>query len=403
MAIFTHKALLICLLAQSLRAQPLLQRPALLAEIDVKLERVQQLLARQHLAGVLLFRTNNFAWATAGLGDNHILLTNETGPAGLLLLGNGKRYVVGPKTETDHLLEEGLRELGYEALSFNWYDDGPARLRTLVTGVAGNQPVGADNPTEGFTLIDGAVAHLRYQLTDSELKKYRWVCRQASEAVAHVCRTIRPGMSERQIEALTLAELQQRGLQPTVVMIGVDDRLTKVYHYPPTDKKLRRMAFVNVCARRWGMVTSIGRYVYFGPLPASVAKAMRTSADVSARMQAHTRAGVKAADVFRLARQRYAELGYPDQWQRIHSGGAIGYAEREWVATDSSTETLLAQQAFAWNPFMPGALSFDTVWLRDDNTLENLTALPNWPTLVVTLDGRFVRMPAILVRPLPTN
>ena len=389
---------LICLLAGRLLAQPLPQRPALLAEITQKMARVQQLLTDQNLAGLLLFRTNNFAWATAGLGDNHILLTSETGPAGLLLLQNGKHYVVGPKTETDHLLDEGLRELGYEALAYNWYDDGPARLRALVAGVSGGKPVGTDSPAEGFTLIDGAVAHLRYQLTDSELQKYRWVCRQASEAVAQVCHTIRPGMSERQIEAQTLAELQRRGLQPTVVMIGVDDRLTTTYHYPPTAKKLRRMAFVNVCARRWGMVTSIGRYVHFGPLPAPVARNMQASADVSARMQALTKAGAKAPEVFRLARQRYTELGYPDQWQRIHSGGAIGYAEREWVATETSTETLLTRQAFAWNPFTPAALSFDTVWLRDDNTLENLTTLPDWPTLTVYVEGKSVRMPGILVR-----
>ena len=386
------------LLAGPLQAQTLPQRPALLAEIGQKIERVQQLLANQKLAGVLLFRTNNFAWATAGLGDNHILLTSDIGPAGLLLLANGKHYVVGPKTETDHLLDEGLRELGYEALSVNWYD-APTRLRDLVNETTGNQPVGTDSPVEGFALIDGAVATLRYQLTDSELQKYRWVCRQASEAVAQVCRTIRPGMSERQIEAQTLAELQRRGLQPTVVMIGVDDRLLTTYHYPPTDKKLRQMAFVNVCARRWGLVTSIGRYVHFGPLPASVARTMRASADVSARMQALTKAGAKASDIFGITRQRYAELGYPDQWQRIHSGGAIGYAEREWVATDSSTETLLPRQAFAWNPFTPGALSFDTIWLGDDNTLENLTTLPNWPTLTVIVDGKPVRMPAILVRP----
>ena len=391
--------LLICLLTDSLQAQPLPQRPALLAEIGQKMERVQQLLTDQKLAGVLLFRTNNFAWATAGLGDNHILLTSETGPAGLLLLANGKHYVVGPKTETDHLLDEGLRELGYEALSVNWYD-APTRFRDLITETTGHQPVGTDTPIEGFTLIDGAVARLRYQLTDSELQKYRWVCRQASEAVAQVCRTVMPGMSERQVETQTLAELQRRGLQPTVVMIGVDDRLLTTYHYPPTDKKLRQMAFVNVCARRWGMVTSIGRYVHFGPVPASVARNMQASAQVSAQMQALTKAGAKASDIFGVARKRYAELGYPNQWQRIHSGGAIGYAEREWVATDSSTETLLPRQAFAWNPFTPGALSFDTLWLRDDNTLENLTTLPDWPTLPVTVDGKAVRMPAILVRPL---
>lgn len=381
-------------------AQPLPDRPALLQEISEKMGRVQRFLTERKLDGLLLSRVNNVAWITAGLGDSHILLTSETGPASLLILRDGRRFVVGPKTETDHLLAEGFNELGYQALAYNWYDS-PRRMQELIVGVVDGQPVGSDTPMDGFTPVQDVFAPLRYQLTDSEAAKYRWVCRQASEAVAQVCRTIRPGMTEREIEALTAGELQRRGLQPTVVLIGVDDRLQRFYHYPPTDKKLERHAFVNVCARRWGLVTSVGRYVYFGTAPEEIRTNMQASATVCARMLAATKAGAKAADLFRLAQRSYTVLGYPDQWQRIHSGGAIGYAEREWVATETSTETVLPRQAFAWNPFTPAALSFDTVWLRADNSLENLTALPDWPTLRVQIDGKTVQMPDLLVRPMP--
>lgn len=119
----------LCLLGfatSSLWAQPLPNRPALLAEINQKMIRVRHMLTQQQLAGVLLWRTNNVSWLTAGLGDNHILLTSEVGPAGLLLLRDGRRYVVGPKTETDHLLDENLRDLGYQPLAYNWYDAPPA-------------------------------------------------------------------------------------------------------------------------------------------------------------------------------------------------------------------------------------------------------------------------------------
>lgn len=386
---FTH--------AQSPPPIALPDKAALLREVAQKADRINAFLRDQRLGGVLLSNVNNTAWATAGLGDTHILLSAPTGPASLLILADGRRFVVGPKTETDHLLVEGLGELGYQPLAYTWYD-APGRMQALVNSVANNQPIGTDVPADGLKLIDGPFAQIRYELTDSEVQKYRWVCRQASEAVAQVCRTIKPGMTERAIEAQTASELQRRGLQPTVVLVGVDDRLDQFYHYPPTDKVLQRVAFVNVCARRWGLTTSVGRYVHFGAPPAALQQNMRASADVSAAMQAATKPGARAADIFAVAQRQYAQHGMPDQWQRIHVGGGIGYAEREWVASANSTEMIRSRQAFAWNPFTPGALSFDTVWLRPDGTLENLTGLPDWPSLSVLQNGVTYRMPDVLVR-----
>lgn len=395
---------LLCLLISHTHGQNLPDRAAGRAEIAEKLNRVQRFLTEQQLAGVLLYQVGNVAWVTAGLGDNHILLTSQTGPAALLVLRDGRRYVVGPKTETDHLMAENFAELGYQPLAYGWYEN-PDRRQTLVDSVAGG-PVGTDALAGRYRLVDNDFARLRYQLTDSEAQKYRWVCRQASESVAQVCRTLRPGQTEKQIEAQTIAELVRRGLEPTVVLIGSDERLSRFYHYPPTDKPVVRHVFVNVCARRWGLITSVGRYVHFGPVPDSLKRNLRASATICAHLQAATKVGARAADLFRLGQQQYVQQGFPDGWQRIHFGGAIGYAEREWVATATSPETVLARQAFAWNPFTSAALSFDTVWLDNDssdptNQPENLTALPDWPTLTVSVNGRTYRMPDILVRPMP--
>lgn len=385
------------LLPTLLSAQTLPDRTALLNEITQKTERVQRFLDQQKLGGMLLYRVNNVAWVTAGLGDNHILLSSETGPAALLVMRDGRKFVVGPKTETDHLMVENLGDLGYKPLSFYWYD--PAdRLKTLVDSVAKGQAIGTDAPAANYRVAADAFARIRYQLTDSEIQKYRWVCRQASEAVAQVCRTIRPGMTEKEIEAQTSAELQRRGLEPTVVLIGTDERLQQFYHYPPTEKKLVRHAFVNVCARKWGLVTSVGRYVYFGQPPAELTRNMQASATIFANLLAATKPGAKAADLFRLGQAQFAKQGLPNGWQTIHFGGAIGYAEREWVATATNPETVLPQQAFAWNPFTPAALSFDTVWLREDGTLENLTSLPDWPSLPVQAGGQAFKLPGLLVR-----
>jgi len=60
---------------------------------------------------------------------------------------------------------------------------------------------------------------LCYRLTESEIKKYRWIGNAATEAVVAVCKQLKPGVSEREIEAMASHELMRRGLRPTVLLM----------------------------------------------------------------------------------------------------------------------------------------------------------------------------------------
>ncbi len=86
------------------------------------------------------------------------------------------------------------------------------------------------------------------------------------------------------METILSNELMNCGLRPTVLLIGSDERLLDYYHYPPTDKKLQKYVFLNLCARKWGLVASVGRYVYFGGVPADLKKSMKASATISANV-----------------------------------------------------------------------------------------------------------------------
>jgi len=66
-------------------------RKELLAEIDIKMNRVQNFLREQHLAGILLTRVNSFSWMTAGIADNEIVITSEVGAASLLVMNDGHK------------------------------------------------------------------------------------------------------------------------------------------------------------------------------------------------------------------------------------------------------------------------------------------------------------------------
>ena len=66
---------LVAVAQSSLSSEPV-TRAELMTEIQAKLQRVRDFLVQQQLAGVLLSRVDNFSWVTAGIADNHIVITS---------------------------------------------------------------------------------------------------------------------------------------------------------------------------------------------------------------------------------------------------------------------------------------------------------------------------------------
>ncbi len=367
-------------------------------EIATKQARVHAFLEKKGYTGVLLTRVDNFSWITGGLADNHIVITSEIGAASLLILRDGSKYLVGSNSEVSRLQREDLMGLDYTAKEFRWYEEkvDPDRRKKILHDLVGSGPLASDTPEPGMEDVSRAFAELRYELTPSEIKKYRWIGCETSEAVAEVAKSLRPGVTERQMEAAASAALMRRGLRPTVLLMGADHRVVDFYHHTPTDLQAHRYAIVNVCARRWGLVASVARFVHFGPLDTELRKKLQAAATLTAEFMLHTRPGVTGGEMISMAQHWYANAGFPDDWQRHHQGGAIGYAEREWIAVPGSTETIHDHQAFAWNPIVRGALSFDTVLVNGDH-IENLTAIAGWPTFSTTVEGQTFAMPDILI------
>ena len=370
-------------------------RAELIGEMNAKLLRVQSFVRERKLDGVLLSRVENFSWLTAGLADNHIVITSGDGAASLLVLADGRKFALASNSEMARLLSEDLKGLGFEPRAYPWHDD--QRLRA-IEGVKAGATIGSDSPLGNLPSVASEIAHLRYRLLPTEIRKYRWVGRETTAAVIAACWRVQPGMTEREMEAIASDELMRRGLRPTVLLMGVDERALSFRHPVPTDARLHKYAFINVCARRWGLVASVGRFVHFGPVPDQLRHKFEVSARVSAAMIVATKPGKPATAVLDVARRAYAAEGFAGEIEQHHQGGAIGYLEREWVATPGSKEIVQAPQAYAWNPIVAGALSFATV-IVDEHGFEDITSSAgDWPMITVQMGGRKIQLPGILER-----
>ena len=106
--------------------------------------------------------------------------------------------------------------------------------------------------------------------------------------------------------------------------------------------------------------------------------------------------GRRIADLFEGLKERYAQVGYPNEWQLHHQGGATGYATRDYRASSASDEVVQDHQAFAWNPTITGTKSEDTV-LAGSGETEILTVDSRWPNVEVEVNGAKVLRPDIFV------
>jgi antitoxin VapB len=359
-------------------------------ELNAKHEKLVEWLKAQGLAGVLIRRNENVAWATGGAVELRVLTPGETGVASLLVTAAGKRYYFTTENEAPRLHDEEFGALDFEPVIFPWYADDTAAAAGKLAG----GPLGSDTPGAGLTAVN--LFPLRAALSDSEIARYRWLGAETAAATAEALYQVEPGLSEYDLEAITASGLLRRGILPSVALYAVDDRILKYKHAVPRGKRLKQYAMLNLCSRKWGLAISITRFVHFGPLPEELAARFEAAAKVNAALMNATRPGATSAELFRVAQAAYAAVGFPGEEQFHHQGGPTGYGEREWVATPNGTEVVVNSQAFAWNPSIRGGKAEDTVLLRD-GVIENLTPTPELPQLAAKAEGTTYTATGVLV------
>lgn len=360
-------------------------------EINQKLKRVESLLDRSNAGALLLSRHGNIAWITAGQVEARVALGLETAVCQLLLTRDGHRYYLAPNNEAARLADEEFAGLGYEAVLYPWHESGDDRLRGLV----GDRGLLSDTVHPGAKLVN--LTESQTPLLPGEMERFRRVARETAEATVEVLESLAPGVSEHEMAARTSAALLRRGIDPTVLLMAVDERIHRYKHAVPRNGVLQRYGMLNLCARRWGLVVSITRFVHFGAPPAELTAAFEAVAQIHAQMLHATRDGAASSEIFAETERAYASVGAAEEIERHHQGGACGYAERDWVITPRGTERVVAPQAFGYNPSLRGAKAEDTV-VVGGGRIEILTETPALPKIETVLDGVSYHSAGILVR-----
>lgn len=371
-------------------------------DVSLKTERLGKLMAERHLGGVLLTKWRNHAWALSG-SDTRIVQAQTESPVWLLYLRDGTRALLSNNIEAGRLMaEEGLTSLGFQERRFPWFAGagGVDERWRIAQEMASGATLGCDAALPGTVSIAADLARIRFPLTTVEMRRYRWLGSRAAGAVADTCREIAPGMRETEIAGRLGAKLWALAIVPSVVLVGVDERLASWRHLTPTAAALKSTALVNLCAERWGLVVAVTRLVHFGRLPDETERRMRAVAAVDAAYLRAARPGTALRDVFRRGAEAYAAAGFPEEWRNHHQGGPIAYFERETLIGPDAEGVVVEGMALALNPTIAGVKVEDT-FLVGPRGAEMLTATPGWPMRKAVVDGFTYERPDILVRPPP--
>ena len=367
-------------------------------EVQEKDRRIAVFLQEKSLGGLLLSGKNNFAWAACGR-SNRVAKGGDFGAGHALYTADGGKYILCDNIEEPRLKqEEMLEEQGFTFATGPWYTyDFPAEAIRRVPGGA----LAADMPIPGAQLLSAADAKmLRLPLLPTEIERYRWLGKTASSAMEMTAEAIEPGMTEYEVGAVLDHFLEDEGIIPWLTLIASDERIERYRHPTPTDKPVNRYVMLVAGANAFGLTASITRIVYFGSLPADLARKHDAVCYVDTVLNTSTVEGARVAEIFRRAQAAYAETGFGDEWRLHHQGGATGYTAREYRGKPDSAEIVQAGQAFAWNPSITGTKSEDTILAAAPGGAPEILTAPSsrWPGKRIETPYGALERPMILER-----
>lgn len=366
-------------------------------ELEIKTERLVQMLKAENLGGVLLNSQHNFAWLTGGK-NNGVDLSNPNGIGSLLIREDGKRFLLANKVEMPRLLAEEVSEKDFEPIAFEWQADKingglvPETAQSLL-----EKPLATDlfyNPN--FRIVEGLIAKCRYQLTTEEIDRYRKLGDDAGKVLGNIYNKLEIGQTEKEIANIVRFELGKFGINSVVTLVAADERIKKYRHPIPTDNVWQKTLMIVTCAKRDGLIASLSRIFSVGNISDDLRKRTDAVAKVHAQMIHATNPDTTGKELFEVTKDAYSDLGFANEETKHHQGGATGYKTRDWVAHSQNNERVLVNQAFAWNPSITGTKSEETFLVKEDG-IEVITASTNFPKIETVIDGTKYLTPDILV------
>ncbi|MDR1587749.1 MAG: aminopeptidase P family N-terminal domain-containing protein, partial [Treponema sp.] len=348
-------------------------------ELEIKLERLRNLMRDKKLSAIYIKRQDNFAWLSCG-GKNYVGI-GDMGNCGLLVTA-GSRYAITNNIEAPRMAgEEGLEDLGFAIQAGTWHDGGfeaetIEKLGGTAPGFDFASPLGCNMAED--------IKRLRFSLTESELERYRETGYLVSLSVEETAASVRPGESEFEIMGRLSENLVAHGVVFYSGMCAADDRISRYRHPIATDRRVKERVQLGGNFGRFGLIACMTRYVNFTPLSAELRRQMRLNQEIDLVFMKNSIPGKSYQHPFLAGKEAYAARGFGAEFNKHHQGGPIGYTPRDYRIDFSHKGIIQENQGFCWNPSITGTKSEDTIVAKPEG-FEFITRPVIFPKAEVTV------------------
>ncbi|MDD4080098.1 MAG: M24 family metallopeptidase [Eubacteriales bacterium] len=361
------------------------------AEIDKKVRLLRADMAREDWKAVYIRKSENFAWLTAG-GDNIVTRYKEDGVCAILVTDSKLFFFCNNIEEKRMKEEEMLEELGFEPITFNWYEDETTgQLQRLL----GNGSLASDVPLPGAVDANPIILNRQKVLCVNEIARYLHLGKTFSRVIEGFIPSIRPGDTEIAIAGGLAEEMWKEGLEPVLFLVATDQRIYDHRHPVPTSKKLEKYLMISCNARYKGLITKITRMAYFGKAPEELKAQYEQTVEIENLMADATKPGVDDLQILELSKKLYEIAGYPDMWRLHHQGGPQSYTNGFYLIAPSSHEVVRLNQCYGYNPSITGTKTEDGFIVTERGPMF-ITYPVTFPEIRATINGVQYSRPGML-------
>lgn len=367
----------------------LVQDDARLADVEEKHERVREMLKAAGADALLLQSPANIAWFTAGA--DLFRFGAEDSLTSIFITTEARLFATN-SVDSAQIFEREVFGLGFQLKQREWYQPSSELIADLCRG----RKVISDRGPQGTRMACDRIARYRLPLTELETQRLRMLSRVAVHAVEATAHHVQSGKTEAEVAGEVSHRLIKRTVTPARIQVCADGRNQRYRHWTFGESPIEKFASISCSARRWGLHVSLTRTVCLGEVPEDLLSAFHRMTLVHATGMFFSRHESTSGDVWKKVQRIYEKFDLPFEWQKADQADVIGYTLNEARIAPESDYVLQAPVPVFWHPSVGPAMAGDTV-LCHDGSIEQLTKSRSWPEMPVTVKGRDLVCPGILI------
>lgn len=370
------------------RRRQLVQDASRVEDVEVKHQRVRELLKATGADALLLQDPANIAWITAGADvSRHCHDHCQTS----VFITEDARLFATNAVDSTLIFEREAFGLGFQLKQREWFQPHAALIDDLCRG----RKVISDSGHEGTRGAARRISRIRLPLTLLEIDRLRRLSQVATYAVEASASKIRHGTTEAEVAGEISHRLMKRTITPVRIQVCADGRNERYRHWGFGEDSIERSAVVSAVVKRWGLHAAVTRTVSLGDWPPRLWDAHQKAVLLHATGIFFSRQDMQLKDVWLKVKRIYEKFGLPCEWQLADQADIVGYRPSEIQLTPDSEFVLQDGIPMFWHPSVGPALMGDTI-LTTANGVECLTRSSVWPALHVKVKGVDVECPGIL-------